>query len=119
MSRSRVPIAAAALAHIFAWAATVFFLFVPVYRSNTGSTATLVEVNGLSAALLLVVPVALTAVTLMVSLPGAPHPRIMLTLRWTTFAFMLLFSLAGAASIGMFYIPATIAVFVAASVQPA
>ena len=117
MTRTRISLTAAAVAHILAWAATIFFLFGPVYSGNTGDTATLVEVNGLWAALLLVIPVALTAVTLIASLPNAPRPRLMLTLRWTSFAFMLLFCVAGIYSIGIFYLPAAIGALIAAIVK--
>ena len=91
MTRTRISLTAALIAHILAWAATIFFLFGPVYRP-TG--ATLIEVNGLSAALLIVIPVALTAITLNASLPGATRPRLMLILRWASFALLLLFCVA-------------------------
>ncbi len=111
MTRSRISLSAALISHVFAWAATIFFLFGPVYRP-TG--ATLIEVNGLSAALLIVIPVALTAITLNASLPGATRPRLMLILRWASFALLLLFCIAGALSIGIFYLPAAVAALVAA-----
>ena len=114
MTRTRISLTAALIAHILAWAATIFFLFGPVYRP-TG--ATLIEVNGLSAALLIVIPVALTAITLIATLPNPAHPRLMLILRWASFALMLLFCIAGALSIGIFYLPSTIAMLVAAVLQ--
>ena len=114
MTRTRISLSAALISHVFAWAATIFFLFGPVYRP-TG--ATLIEVNGLSAALLIVIPVALTAITLNASLPGATHPRLMLILRWAAFVLLLLFCIAGALSIGIFYLPSTIAMLVAAILQ--
>ena len=111
MTRSKVSLTAALIAHILAWAATIFFLFGPVYRP-TG--ATLIEVNGLSAALLIVIPVALTAITLNASLPGATRPGLMLILRWAAFVLLLIFCIAGALSIGIFYLPAAVAALVAA-----
>ena len=114
MTRTRISLTAALIAHILAWAATIFFLFGPVYRP-TG--ATLIEVNGLSAALLIVIPVALTAITLNASLPGATRPRLMLILRWASFALMFLFCVVSALSIGIFYLPSTIAMLVAAVLQ--
>ena len=113
MIRTKISLAAAIIAHILAWAATLFFLFAPVY-SPSGET--LIEVNGLGAALLLVIPVALTAITLITSLPGTTLPRLMLTLRWASFALMLLFCIVGIYSIGAFYLPATLASLVAAIV---
>ena len=112
MTRTRISLTAAAIAHILAWAATIFFLFGPAYSGNTGDTATLIEANGLWAALLLVIPVAVTAVTLIASLPNAPRPRLMLALRWASFALLLAFCAVSALSIGIFYLPAAIAMLV-------
>ena len=117
MTRTGVSFTAAAIAHIMAWAATLFFLFGPAYSGNTGDTATLIEVNGLWAALLLVVPVALTAVTLIASLPGAPRPRLMLVLRWAAFVLLLAFCAVSILSIGVFYLPSVIVALVAAIVR--
>ena len=114
MTRSRISLSAALISHVFAWAATIFFLFGPVYRP-TG--ATLIEVNGLSAALLIVIPVALTAITLIATLPNPAHPRLMLILRWAAFVLMFLFCVVSALSIGIFYLPSTIAMLVAAVLQ--
>ena len=125
MTRNKISLIAALLAHIFAWAATLFFLFWPVYSGVSASPGesgvsrvsgeTLIEVNGLWAALLIVLPIIFTAIALIASLPSAAHPRIMLILRWTAFALMVLFCAAGILSIGIFYIPAAIGVFVAAT----
>ena len=118
MTRAKISITAALIAHILAWAATLYFLFGPAYSGSDGDNATLVEVNGLSAALLLVVPVALTAVTLIASLPNPPRPRLMLILRWASFALLLAFCAVSILSIGIFYLPAAIAALVAALVGP-
>ncbi len=124
MTRTRISLTAAAIAHILAWAATLFFLFWPIYtgvsvspgESGTSSVSgkTLIEVNGLWSALLLVIPVALTAVTLIATLPTPAHPRIMLTLRWASFALLLAFCAVSILSIGIFYLPAAIATLIAA-----
>ena len=125
MSRTRISITAAIIAHIFAWAATLFFLFWPIYGGVSASAGesgisavsskTLIAVNGLSAALLIVLPIVFTALALIASLPGHAHPRVMLTLRWAAFALTLLFCAAAIYSIGIFYIPAALGVFVAAT----
>ena len=117
MTRTKISLAAAVIAHILAWAATLFFLFGPAYSGNSGDTATLVEINGLWAGLLLVTPVALTAITLIATLPNPPRPRIMLTLRWASFALMLAFCAVSILSIGIFYLPAAIATLVVAIVR--
>ena len=118
MTRTKVSITAATIAHTLAWAATLFFLFWPVYKSSSSDTSTLVEVNGLWSALLLVIPVALTAVTLIATLPAPTHPRILLTIRWASFALLLAFCAVSALSIGIFYLPAAIATLVLAIVGP-
>ena len=127
MTRARISLTAALLAHIFAWAATLFFLFWPIYSgvsvspgesgTSSFSSGTLIEVNGLWAALLLVIPVALTAVTLIASLPNAPRPRIMLTLRWAAFVLLLLFCAVSILSIGAFYLPSALATLIAIIVR--
>ena len=111
MTRTKISLTSALTAHILAWAATLFFLFGPVYSP---SRATLIEVNGLWSALLLVIPIALTAVTLIATLPNATRPHLMLTLRWASFALLILFCIIGALSIGIFYLPAAIATLIAA-----
>ena len=125
MTRTRISLTAALLAHIFAWAATLFFLFWPIYSgvsvspgesgSSSVSSSTLIEVNGLWVALLIVLPIVVTAVALIASLPGGAHPHVMLILRWAAFALLLLFCAAAIYSIGVFYIPAAIGVFIAAA----
>ncbi len=127
MTRTRISLAAAITSHILAWAATLFFLFWPIYtgvsvspgESGTSSVSskTLIEVNGLWSALLIVLPIIVTAIGLIATLPGTARPRIMLTLRWASFTFMLLFCVAGIYSIGIFYLPAAIGALVAAIVR--
>ena len=127
MTRTRISLAAAIIAHTLAWAATLFFLFWPIYTGvsvspdesgiSSVSSKTLIEANGLWSALLLVIPVALTAITLIATLPTPAHPRIMLTLRWTSFAVLLAFCAVSILSIGIFYLPAAIATLIAAVVR--
>ncbi|MXY47560.1 MAG: hypothetical protein F4Y44_11420 [Chloroflexi bacterium] len=127
MTRNRVVLTVSTLSHIFAWAATLFFIFWPVYsgvsvragESGVGSVSgkTLIEVNGLWAALLIVLPIIFTAIALIASFPSVAHPRLMLTLRWTAFALLLTFCAVSSLSIGLFYLPAAIAALVAAIVR--
>lgn len=124
MTRAKISLTAAAIAHILAWAATLFFLFWPIYGfvsvspGESGvisvSGETLIEVNGLWAALLIVIPVVLTAIGLIATLPGSARPRLMLALRWTSFTLLLAFCAVSILSIGIFYLPATIATLIAA-----
>lgn len=126
MTRNRVALTAAISSHIFAWAATLFFIFWPVYSGvsvragESGSSVsgkTLIEVNGLWAALLIVLPIILTAIALIASLLSAARPRLMFTLRWTAFVLLFTFCAVGALSIGIFYLPAAIAALVVAIVK--
>lgn len=128
MTRIKISLAAAIIAHIFAWAATLFFLFWPIYGGVSVSPGesgmsrvsgkTLLEVNGTWAAFLIILPIIFTAIGLIASLPGTTSPRLMLTLRWAAFALMLLFCVVGIYSLGIFYLPAALAVLVAAVIRP-
>ena len=127
MTRAGISLAAAVISHILAWAATLYFLFWPIYGfvnvspGESGAISisgdTLIAVNGLWAALLIVIPVALTAIGLIATLPGSARPRLMLALRWASFALLLAFCAVSALSIGVFYLPATIAMLVASIVR--
>ena len=117
LTRAKISLAAAIIAHILAWVATLFFLFGPAYSGSGGETATLIEVNGLWAALLIVIPVALTAVTLIATLPSTTPPLILLILRWASFALLLAFCVISILSIGIFYLPAAVATLIAAIVR--
>ena len=46
MTRSGLSLTAAAVAHILAWGATIFFLFEPAYGDSGGETVIFIEVNG-------------------------------------------------------------------------
>ena len=115
MTRTRISLAAAITAHTLAWAATLFFLFWPIYTgvsvspgeggTSSVSGKTIIEVNGLWSALLLVLPIIVTAVGLIATLPGTVRPRIMLTLRWASLALLLAFCAVSILSIGIFYLP--------------
>ena len=114
------------VAHAFAWAAGVFFAFGPVYQGEsvtpalpgeTGgevirSSATAIEVNGLHVILLLLVPILLTAITLLgLRLQQTTMRKILL---WSPAVVLLGFCFVAIASIGMFYLPTALALLVAA-----
>ena len=127
MTRAGISLAAAVISHILAWAATLYFLFWPIYGfvnvspGESGAISisgdTLIAVNGLWAALLIVIPVVLTAITLIATLPSAISPLLLLVLRWASFALLLAFCVVSILSIGIFYLPAAIAALVAAVVR--
>ena len=76
------------------------------------SSATAIEVNGLHVILLLLVPILLTAITLLgLRLQQTTMRKILL---WSPAVVLLGFCFVAIASIGMFYLPTALALFVAA-----
>lgn len=110
MSSAKFRIIAALFAHIWAWAATLFFLLAPAYDSGE----TLVQVNGVWVALLLVVPIALTAAGMIAALLSTLPRALTLALLWASAALLLLFCVAGAWSVGIPYAPCALALLAAA-----
>ncbi len=113
MSRGKVCVLSALIAHIWAWAVSLFFIFLPVI--GIGETG--IEINGVWDALLLVVPIALSSLGLIVSLlTGAPL-RFARILFWTPSVAMTLFCIAVIFSIGIgiYYAPAALAMWVSAA----
>lgn len=86
-----------------------------VANESTKVTATLVEVNGLSVLPLLMVPVTLTALALLAALitgVGLAKRRVLL---WVSSVLLLGFCAVGISSIGLFYLPAAVALIVSAA----
>ena len=105
---------------------SVFFAFGPVYQGESvtptlpgepggeviRSSATAIEVNGLHVILLLLVPILLTAITLLgLRLQQTTMRKILL---WSPAVVLLGFCFVAIASIGMFYLPTALALLVAA-----
>ena len=114
------------VAHAFAWAAGVWLAFWPTYEGASvtaalpgepggeviRSSATAIEVNGLHVILLLLVPILLTAITLLgLRLQQTTMRKILL---WSPAVVLLGFCFVAIASIGMFYPPTALALLVAA-----
>ena len=114
------------VAHAFAWAAGVWLAFWPTYEGASvtatlpgepggeviRSSATAIEVNGLHVILLLLVPILLTAITLLgLRLQQTTMRKILL---WSPAVVLLGFCFVAIASIGMFYLPTALALLVAA-----
>jgi hypothetical protein len=86
---------------------------------ETQTNASLVEANGRWVISLLLFPVALAAIGLLAAIQrrktqGRALWRLWRTFGWVSAILLMLFSLAGAASIGMFFIPAAVAAIVGA-----
>ncbi len=114
------------VAHAFAWAAGVWLAFWPTYEGASvtptlpgepggeviRSSATAIEVNGLHVILLLLVPILLTAITLLgLRFQQTTMRKILL---WSPAVVLLGFCFVAIASIGMFYLPTALALLVAA-----
>ena len=80
----------------------------------TRTSATLVEVNGLYVLLLLLVPILLTGSALFSILFAHKRQVIRMAMLWTPIVLLVGFCLLAIFSIGIFYLPAALAVLVAA-----
>ncbi len=117
------------VAHALAWATGIWFVFGPAYAGesvtatrpgeprgeSTRVTMNLIEANGLDVVFWLLVPLVLTGIALLaVHRPGSSQPG-RKALLWITavallgYCAVLIFS-----SIGVFYLPAALALLVAA-----
>lgn len=116
----------AALAHVAAWVALLFILFWPsFYRGTTIETrphgaqqvvpysATFLEVNDWWTLIPLAVPVLLTAAGLLAVLT-VRRRRTQLVLLWLSGVLLVAFCGLGMFSIGLFYLPAALALLVSA-----
>lgn len=127
---SRILGAASAwTAHAFAWAAGIWLAFGPAYEGVSGTaalpgepggeatrfTATLIEVNGLYVIWLLAVPILLTGVPLLVIRRPAAGRVGRKILLWVPAAALLGFCAMAIFSIGLFYLPAALALITAAA----
>ena len=105
----------AGVAHVLAWTATLFLAFGPIYQ-GVSSTETLLEANGLSALPLLIAPLALTALVTAIAVTIRIKTSTRRVSLWVAAVLLLLFCAAGIFSIGIFYLPAAVALVVAAIV---
>ena len=85
---------------------------VPVHDGHQVESSTLIAENGLHVVLLLLVPIFLTAITLLgLRLQQTTMRKILL---WSPAVVLLGFCFVAIASIGMFYLPTALALLVAA-----
>ena len=128
MKRWDAPAVSAGVAHVLAWVVGLSLAFGPVYQGvsvtpvlpgeapgeATRFTATLIQANGSRVILLLAVPVVLTALALTsVLLTGAGQARRKVFL-WASAILLLGFCVLGSFSIGLFYLPAALALLASA-----
>lgn len=111
-------------AHALAWVAGAWFALGPVYQGASissepagevsRSTATLLEVNGWYGALALLVPVILTGIPVLANRLTRKSQTRRVVLLWGPAALLLGFCFLAILSIGPFYLPAALALLVAA-----
>ena len=123
-----IATASAWAAHAMAWAAGGWLVFGPAYQgaSQTASlpgepageivrhTSTLIEQNGLQVVPLLLAPIVLTAIALLALRLTNDRPTARRVLLWGPAALLLGFCVLAILSIGIFYLPAAMALLVAA-----
>ena len=101
-------LALAYLAHALAWIPGLFLAFGPAYSGSSNGeydTATLIEVSGLYGVFVLLVPVLLTGIVLRAVWKGNAN----IALLWGIALGLAGLCVLSAASIGMFYLPAALA----------
>jgi len=128
VKRCDAAVISAGVAHALAWVVALWLVVGPVYQGvsktavtpgdvageATPFTETLIEANGLSALPLLMAPVVLTAPALLAALltdAGQARRKVIL---WVSAVLLLGFCAAGIASIGLLYLPASVALVVSA-----
>ena len=128
MMRRDAVFISAGVAHVWTWVVALFLVFGPVYRGVSETvvtsggvagesarfTSTLVEVNGLRVIPLLLAPVALSALALLAALitgVGFARRRVLL---WVSAVLLLGACAVAIFSIGLFYLPAAVALIVSA-----
>ena len=128
LKRTSVTAFSAWAAHALAWGAGLWMVFGPVYQGvsvsattagepageATRHTHTLVEANGLWVLWLLLIPVVMSGLVLLaiaLTVQGQTRRKALL---WTPALALLVFCVVGIFSIGLFYLPALVALLVAA-----
>jgi len=83
-------------------------------KELTELRASFIEVNGLRGLLMLLIPVLITLAGLLISWQTGYHNTFRRIIQWMLVALLLLFCIAGAFSIGIFYLPSALTLLVAA-----
>ena len=127
LKRASVTVLSAGAAHALAWGVGLWMAFGPVYHGvsvpattagepagdATRHTLTLVEANGLWVLWLLLIPVVMSGLALVaiaITMPGWTGRKALL---WTPTLALLVFCVVGIFSIGLFYLPALVALLIA------
>ena len=122
---------AASCSHLLAWVAFALLVFVPFYQGESVTatsagatpsqplqvTATLIEVNGWSVLPFVLAPVAISGAGLLGVILVGPGMILRRAPLGASALLLLGFCIAGSFSIGMFYLPAALAMAVSAGVS--
>ena len=125
-----LPMGAALAAHALAWVAAVFFAFAPTYSGESSTavnrgaesvtetvryTQTMLEANGPGVIFLLLVPVLLTGIALLaIRFANNSEEKRRAAFIWVPTIALLGLCVLAAMSIGLFYLPAALALLTAA-----
>ena len=122
MTRNRIAKGLAGVSLLLANAALLFLAFWPYsYKGTAVSTdggvvdetsASLIEQNGMGVLVWLIIPVVLCLVAFLVTLSRIRGGRVIM---WAMAVLLLLFGLVSILSIGAFYLPAALALIIAAA----
>ncbi len=122
MTRNRIAKGLAGVSLLLANAALLFLAFWPYsYQSQTMSadggvvdetSASLIEENGMGVLVWLIIPVIMCLVAFLVTLSRIRGGKVIL---WAMAVLLLLFGLVSIFSIGAFYLPAALALIIAAA----
>jgi hypothetical protein len=116
---------AALIAHVWAWIVGLWLAFGPAYQgvkavapgeptAEVTLTATYIEVNGLPGLMVVLVPLLLTALSLLVILSTNPGTAARRLLLWVAAVVALGLCALGYLSFGILYLPVALALIVAA-----
>jgi len=122
---------AASCSHLLAWVAFVLLVFVPIYQSESVAavpegagpsqpgrvTATLIGVNGWSVLPIVLAPVAISGAGLLGVILVGPGRALRRAPLGISTLLLLGFCIAGSFSIGLFYLPAALAMAVSGAVS--
>ena len=108
-------LALASAAHALTWIPGLFLAFGPAYTGSDGfepHTRTLIEVSGLYGVFVIFVPILLTGVVLWAVWRRVASERFL----WGIALGLVVLCVLAAASIGMLYVPAALALVIAAAI---
>jgi hypothetical protein len=120
------------VAHALAWTSFLWLAFWPAFYSGSSDTAigpdgtggqvvntseSLIEVNGWGALIPLAVPVVLTAIGLVAALAYDGRSARYKVIIWIAAVLLIIFSWLAMFSIGMFFMPAALALVVTATIM--